>query len=122
AHPTRSKAQDPTRQAPLRNSLPHRPGTTRHDLIWYKSDFSRKQLFERLKYMEPREPLRQKFLYNNMMFAAVGYLIELQLGQGWEDFVRARIFKPLAMDSTVYTIAELERAPDHGVPFTERRD
>jgi hypothetical protein len=30
--------------------LSHRTGITRHDLIWYKSDFSQKDLFERLRY------------------------------------------------------------------------
>jgi hypothetical protein len=28
--------------------LSHRTGITRHDTIWYKSDFSRRELFERL--------------------------------------------------------------------------
>ena len=27
--------------------LSHRTGVTRHDTIWYKSDFTRKQLFAR---------------------------------------------------------------------------
>ena len=34
--------------------LAHRTGITRHDMIWYQSDFSRKELFERLKYLEPK--------------------------------------------------------------------
>ncbi len=106
----------------LRDMLSHRTGITRHDAIWYKSDFSRKELFERLVYLEPKEQPRQIFLYNNMMYAAVGHLIELQSGKTWEDFVRDRIFKPLEMGSTVYTIAEMTERPDFGVPFTERRD
>ena len=43
----------------LRDMLAHRTGITRHDMIWYKSDFSRKELFDRLRYLEPKEPLRQ---------------------------------------------------------------
>jgi len=78
----------------LRDMLSHRTGVTRHDTIWYKSDFTRKELFDRLKYLEPQEPMRQAFLYNNLMFAAVGYMIELQSGHRWEDFVRERIFEP----------------------------
>src|SRR4029077_20668620 len=62
----------------LRDMLSHRTGITRHDTIWYKSDFTRRQLFEKLVYLEPQEPMRETFLYNNLMFAAVGYLIELQ--------------------------------------------
>jgi CubicO group peptidase (beta-lactamase class C family) len=106
----------------LRDMLAHRTGITRHDTIWYKSDFTRKELFDRLVYLEPKEPLRQMFIYNNMMYAASGWVIELQSGKTWEDFVRERIFQPLGMGSTVYTIAELEKSPDHGVPYTERRD
>ncbi|HMF98758.1 MAG TPA: serine hydrolase [Vicinamibacterales bacterium] len=106
----------------LRDMLSHRTGITRHDGIWYKSDFTRKELFERLKYLEPQEPMRQSFLYNNLMFAGVGYLIELQSGKTWEQFVRERILQPLEMKSTGYTIAEMVKAPEHGVGFTERRD
>ncbi|MEW6336940.1 MAG: serine hydrolase [Acidobacteriota bacterium] len=106
----------------LRDMLAHRTGITRHDTIWYKSDFTRKELFERLKYLEPKQPLRQLFLYNNMMYAGAGYIIELTSGKTWEEFVRERLFGPLAMRSTVFTIDEMTVAPDHGVPFTERRD
>jgi CubicO group peptidase (beta-lactamase class C family) len=106
----------------LRDMLAHRTGITRHDSIWYKSDFTRKELFERVKYLEPREPMRQTFLYNNLMFAAVGYLIELQSGKVWEEFVRERIFKPLEMNGTVYSITDMLKQPDYGVPFTEKRD
>jgi CubicO group peptidase (beta-lactamase class C family) len=106
----------------LQDMLSHRTGITRHDMIWYQSDFTRRELFERLKYMEPREPLRQTFLYNNMMFTAAGYLIELQSGKTWEEFVRERIFKPLDMKASGFTVAEMLKQDDHGVPFTEKRD
>src|SRR5436305_14693888 len=65
----------------LRDMLAHRTGITRHDTIWYKSDYSRKELFERLKYLEPKESPRQIFLYNNMMYAGVGYTIGLISGK-----------------------------------------
>ncbi|PYQ24776.1 MAG: penicillin-binding protein [Acidobacteria bacterium] len=106
----------------IRDMLSHRTGITRHDSIWYKSDFTRKELFERLKYLEPSQPLRQTFLYNNMMYAGSGYVIELLSGQPWEDFVRERILAPLGMTSTVFSIDDMVKQPEHGVPFTERRD
>jgi CubicO group peptidase (beta-lactamase class C family) len=106
----------------LHDMLSHRTGITRHDTIWYKSEFTRKELFDRLKYLEPQQPIRQMFLYNNMMYAATGYVIELQSGKPWEQFVRERILTPLAMDSTVYSIPDMVKHPDHGVPFTEKRD
>jgi len=106
----------------LHDMLAHRTGITRHDTMWYKSGFTRKELFDRLKYLEPQQPIRQMFLYNNMMYAATGYVIELQSGKPWEQFVRERILTPLGMDSTVYTIPDMVKSPDHGVPFTEKRD
>ena len=106
----------------LHDMLSHRTGVTRHDLIWFKSDFNRKQLFEKLKFLEPEQPMRQTFLYNNLMFSAVGEIIELQSGKRWEDFVRERILTPLDMNATTYTISEMLKSQDHGVPFQERRD
>ena len=106
----------------LHDMLSHRTGITRHDTIWYKSEFTRKELFDRLKYLEPQQPIRQMFLYNNMMYAATGYVIELESGRPWEQFVRERILTPLDMQSTVYTIPDMVKHADHGVPFTEKRD
>ena len=106
----------------LRDMLAHRTGITRHDSIWYKSDYSTKELFERLKYLEPKESPRQIFLYNNMMYAGAGHAIELQSGKTWAEFVRERILQPLGMNSTVFSIADMLKQPDVGVPFTERRD
>jgi len=106
----------------LHDMLSHRTGVTRHDLIWFKSPFTRKELFERLKYLEPQEPMRETFLYNNLMFAAAGQVIEMKSGKRWEDFVRERIFTPLGMSTTCYTIADMLKQPDYGVPFREKRD
>lgn len=106
----------------LRDMLSHRTGVTRHDLIWFKSPFTRKELFEKLKYLEPQEPMRQAFLYNNLMFSAVGQIIELKTGKRWEDFVRERIFAPLDMNASCYTIADMMKQPEYGVPFREKRD
>jgi CubicO group peptidase (beta-lactamase class C family) len=106
----------------LRDMLAHRTGITRHDSIWYQAPDSRKELFGKLKYMEPKEPPRSIFLYNNMMYAAAGYLIELQSGKTWEEFVRERIFKPLEMNSSVFSVADMVKQKDFGVTHTERRD
>jgi CubicO group peptidase (beta-lactamase class C family) len=106
----------------LRDMLAHRTGVTRHDSIWFKSPFTRKELFEKLKYLEPQEPMRETFLYNNLMYAAAGQIIELKSAKRWEDFVREKIFAPLDMKTTTFTISEMTQRPDHGVPYKEKRD
>lgn len=106
----------------LRDMLAHRTGISRHDLIWYKSDFSRKDLFDRLIYLEPSQPIRTGFLYNNLMYVAAGYIIELKTGKTWEEFVQEKIFDPLKMERTFFTVQEMIADPDHGVPYNEKRD
>src|SRR6266436_3416193 len=106
----------------LRDMLAHRTGVTRHDSIWFKSPFTRKELFEKLKYLEPQEPMRQTFLYNNLMYAAAGNIIELKSGKTWEQFVHEKIFAPLEMKTTTFSISDMTQHPDHGVPYKEKRD
>src|SRR6266436_1905142 len=106
----------------LRDMLAHRTGVTRHDSIWFKSPFTRKELFEKLKYLEPQEPMRQTFLYNNLMYAAAGNIIELKSGKRWEEFVHEKIFAPLEMKTTTFSISDMTQHPDHGVPYKEKRD
>jgi CubicO group peptidase (beta-lactamase class C family) len=91
--------------------LARRTGISRHDTIWYQSDFTRRELFERLQFMEPKESPRQVFLYNNLMYAAVGHIIELKSNKPWEDFVRERILQPLEMTSTIYRMVDVTNGP-----------
>ncbi len=113
---------DLDRTITIRDMLAHRTGITRHDAIWFKSDFSQKDLYNRLRYLEPSQPPRSVFLYNNMMYAGAGYAIELLSGKTWEKFVRDRILTPLGMTSTTFTIDEMIKTAEPGVAFTERRD
>lgn len=113
---------DLDRSITARDMLSHRAGITRHDLIWYKSDFTQKELFERLKYLEPTEPPRTTFLYNNMMYSGAGYSIELLSGKPWQRFVTEHLLQPLGMTNTTFTIEDMVKLPEPGVPYTERRD
>jgi CubicO group peptidase (beta-lactamase class C family) len=106
----------------VRDMLAHRTGITRHDTIWYKADYNSKELYERLKYLEPNQPLRHFFLYNNMMYAGIGHIIHLLSGKTWDEFTRKRLLQPLGMKRTVFTIDDMLKNPDHGVGYKERRD
>lgn len=106
----------------LRDMLAHRTGINRHDSMWFRSDFSRKDMFDRLRYMEPSDPLRQNFVYNNVMYSAVGHVLELLTGQSWETLVQQRLLDPVGMRDTVFTMPEVLTSDDHAVPYTERRD
>lgn len=87
-----------TAQLTLRDVASHRSGLPRHDLMWYGSDYSRAELIQRLRYLQPNQPFRYVFQYQNQMYMLAGYLIEQITGQTWEAFVQEHIFKPLNMD------------------------
>jgi CubicO group peptidase (beta-lactamase class C family) len=106
----------------IRDMLSHRTGISRHDLIWYKSDFTRQELFDRIKYLEPSIPLRQGSLYNNLMYAAAGQIVEYLSGQTWEEFVKNKIFTPLNMSHSMFVVEEMKRQSDFITPYYEKRD
>ena len=109
-------------QVTLRDMLGHKTGISRHDMIWFQSDFSRKELFERMKFLEPSIPLRQGFIYNNLMYSAVGYSIELKKGKTWEEYITEKLLTPLEMNHTLFSIAEMQKTSNYGIPYNEKRD
>ena len=113
---------DLTANITMRDMLSHRTGMSRHDNIWFNSDFSRQQLFERLKYLEPSLPLRQGYLYNNMMYAAAGHIVEQLSGQSWEDYIRTKFFVPLGMSHSIFSAEDMQKQPDFLTAYYEKRD
>lgn len=105
-----------------RDLVTHRSGLPRHDLVWYGSSFSQKEIVERLRYLEPNKPLRQTFQYNNLMFITAGYLESVLNQSSWEEAVQKLVLTPIGMTGTLLTAAfpgspvrPLE--PKHGTIF-----
>lgn len=106
----------------IRDMLSHRTGISRHDGIWYKSAFTRQELFDRIKYLEPSLPLRQGYLYNNLMYAAAGHIVEDITHLTWEDYVRNKLFTPLGMSHSMFVTEEMLKQQDFMSPYLEKRD
>src|SRR5258708_5526462 len=92
------------------------------DMVWYRSDFSREDIIHRLQYLEPNKPLRSTFQYNNLMFMTAGYIAGLLNGKSWEDTIRERIFTPLGMNGTNFSLKDSQGAPDFALPYREGND
>lgn len=106
-----------------RDLVTHRSGLPRHDLVWYNNlGASRREIVERLPFLEPNEPLRAKWQYNNLMFVTAGYLAESITGKSWEDNVRHRILDPLGMTRTNFSVADSQKSDDFARPYDERDD
>lgn len=100
-----------------RDLVSHQSGLPRHDLVWYGSSLTRKDLFARLRYLEPSAPLHAKYQYNNLMFMTAGVLLERLAGQSWESFVQQRIFAPLGMKNSNTSVTTMQKAADYSLPY-----
>lgn len=105
-----------------RDLVTHRSGLPRHDMTWYNSPFSRQELFERLRYLEPSKDFRTTFQYQNLMFMTAGYLAGHIAGMPWEQHVRKVIFEPLGMSSTNVSVTDSQKAADYSLPYTVVKD
>jgi CubicO group peptidase (beta-lactamase class C family) len=105
-----------------RDLATHRTGLPRHDMVWANSPFSLQELVESLQYLEPSRDFRTTFQYNNLMYIAAGYLVGQVSGSSWEDFVRERIFKPLAMMDSGCTVPELTSAAEYSFAYGREKD
>jgi CubicO group peptidase (beta-lactamase class C family) len=98
---------DPYASAELtvRDLLVHRSGLGlgAGDLLSLNdSDVTRQELVHALRYIKPAHGFREKFAYDNVLYAVAGQLIEAVSGLTWEAFVEKRIFGPAGMkDSAI---------------------
>jgi CubicO group peptidase (beta-lactamase class C family) len=105
-----------------RDLVTHRSGLPRHDLVWYNAALSRKEVVQRLPYLEPSETFRSKFQYNNLMYIVAGYLVDRVTGGTWEDAVRTRILTPLGMSSSNFSVKHSQQSSDFAKPYDDRDD
>jgi CubicO group peptidase (beta-lactamase class C family) len=113
------KMWDPfaTERMTPRDLVTHRSGLPRHDLMWYSSPFSRQELFERLRYLEPNKDFRTAFQYQNLMFMTAGYLAGHVAGTTWEQLVKSVIFDRLGMTSSNFSVTESQKSEDFSLPY-----
>ncbi|WP_149273531.1 serine hydrolase [Pareuzebyella sediminis] len=108
----------------IRDILSHRSGlgTFSGDNIWYKADFSTKEIVKRIKYVPQAYEFRAGYGYSNLMYITAGELIESITGKSWAENVRERILIPLQMDRTLTSIKNLSQKGNYASPHIRRND
>lgn len=98
-----------TQELNIEDLLSHRAGfrTFSGDLLWYNTTFSRREILERARHLQPAYSFRDGYGYSNIMFIAAGEVIEAVSGQKWEDFIKQRFFAPLGMNRSYTSVNEL---------------
>jgi len=54
----------------------------------FVDEMSRKDVYEKLRYLKPDRSFRESYEYCNMPFMITGYLEERLCGKTWEELVR----------------------------------
>jgi CubicO group peptidase (beta-lactamase class C family) len=86
----------------VRDLLVHRSGLAlgAGDLLrWPDGDATDAEMVEALRYLPLETGFRDRFAYDNILYAVAGELIARVSGQAWGDFVSARLFRPLGLTS-----------------------
>jgi CubicO group peptidase (beta-lactamase class C family) len=105
-----------------RDMMTHRTGLPRHERAWYGSSATRDSLLYRIRFFEPSAELRQTWQYNNFMFIAQGVLAEKLYGKKWEALISEKIFQPLGMTQSNFSVTDLQKAPDYARGYTRVKD
>lgn len=118
----------------IKDLLTHRSGLGlgAGDLMFFpdSSDFTRKDIIHNLRYLKPVSGFRTKFDYDNTLYIVAGEVIARVSGMSWEEFIEARLLKPLGMDKSAATYSRLKdksnvidaHAPVNGKVQVIRRD
>jgi CubicO group peptidase (beta-lactamase class C family) len=111
-----------TREITIRDLLSHRSGLGRRgDQNWYATDFDRREVVRRIRYLEPSSSFRSEAGYQNTMFLAAGLALEAAAATSWDEWIATRIFRPLGMERSRTSVRELAGLTDVASPH-ERID
>ncbi|RJF90638.1 serine hydrolase [Sphingomonas cavernae] len=108
-----------TREMTIRDLLVHRSGLGlgAGDLLFVpRSNLSRKEAVERLRYIKPATSFRSGYAYDNILYMVAGQLIEEVTGQTWEDYVAQHVFKPAGMLASTSDDVKRFAAADRAMP------
>ena len=106
----------------IRDLLTHRSGMPRHEFFWYNSKMSKKEMLRRIRYLQPSLEIRERYQYGNLMYFLAGLAMEEASERSWEELVKERIFLPLEMKHTNFSIEETKNQNNYAFPYLEKND
>lgn len=89
-----------TADARVKDLLTHNLGIGSADLLWVLDSLSTAETIKKFEQAKTAYPLRGGFVYQNIMYAIAGELIEAVSGRHWTTFVEENILLPLEMSHT----------------------
>jgi CubicO group peptidase (beta-lactamase class C family) len=101
-----------TSHVTLEDALSHRSGLPAHDVSYGWNTSSPIECLKSLRYLPFSAELRCSWQYNNMLYAAVGVVIERLTGKKLSEVLEDWLWKPLGMASTTMSLSKAQTAND----------
>jgi CubicO group peptidase (beta-lactamase class C family) len=101
----------------VRDLMNHSSGLNRTDLAMITGRLNRQELIQVVGEAKPMAKLREKFFYQNIMFAAAGEVTAQVQKMPYEKFIPERIFKPLGMTNSTMSMVEMQKAKDYSFGY-----
>ena len=106
----------------VKNLLTHSSGLNRTDLGWITGKLTREEIIKVAGEAKPMAKLGEKFLYQNVMYAAAGEIVGKVNNTTWENYVAQNILKPLGMLNSSVTVAEMQKTKDYSFGYEYNSD
>jgi len=106
----------------IRDLLCHSSGLNRTDLAMVTGKLNRAELIQVAAQAKPTAKLREKFQYQNIMFAAAGEIASVVQKKPYNDLIVDRVFKPLGMANSTMSLKEMQKAKDYSYGYTYNFD
>lgn len=94
----------------LEDAATHRTGMPRHDFSILGDNQTVGDVVRSMRYLPLTEPLRTTFQYCNLMYVMLSHVIETLVGQWTGTFLTERIWIPLNMTSTYFSLSDARKS------------
>ncbi len=109
-----------TQHMSARDLLRHSIGLPKKDSVWKRyigTKHTRRDFMKEFSTIEPVCSFRDDMKYQNIGYILAAHLAETLTGQRYEEIVRERIFKPLGMNNSTFSIEEIKAKGDFAFPY-----
>ena len=91
--------QDPwlTRTLTIRDAVTHRSGISA-PFYFVLGILDSDEAIRQLRYSTAQAPFRDSFVYDNVLYAVAGRVVEVVSGMSWRDYIKRRLLQPLQMN------------------------
>lgn len=103
-----------TAHATIEDALCHRTGMPDHEKSFGPKTTDVAAMVRTLRHLPMTSELREAYMYNNVMYSAMAHVLETRTGENTGVFLKKRIWAPLGMDRTYWTLADALAAEESG--------